>query len=585
MLNDNLSFNLMGNKRKIFTLIIIAISIVGVSIGAYLATRPEGEYEIRREAQSGESFSWTQVNSLPESLGSYYGVTFDDVHDRVYVVGGYSSHQAHRGSRSVYMGTVQPDGNIIWKKQKDYPVSVLGAFTLTNGVRLYSFGGDDGQGNILSSAYAADIDQSTGDIGDWHGYQSLPIPLHFHAGLLYNNNILVLGGRTSGDEPTDAIYKRVGSTWEIISRLPMRIDSPAVAVYNGFIYVGGGQLTRINSERVRCHIKNVYYASISSDGNIGEWKETTSYIGAQNYVDSSTPKPDAGIKAYHHMIAYENYLYVLPAGSFAIEGSCSISEEIWLSSTLRSFRAEIKSDGSLGQWEEVGPANYNHDYMNWEENGMGTNVYGALLNESKMYIVGGMNYAGVTNAVYYMDLDVECIPDCQGKQCGDDGCGGSCGSCTGQTICQNEQCVCQPDCEGKQCGDDGCGGSCGSCPSGQICNNTTDQCETEQCTPDCTGKLCGEDNGCEGKCTGCPSGETCNMTTWQCESEIVGDIYDITSQDGGYDGIVDIWDLMMVINNYGWKKSSKDEKADINEDGDVNIIDVSLILNHWTKKY
>ncbi|MEW6408324.1 MAG: hypothetical protein AB1465_06585 [Patescibacteria group bacterium] len=30
---------------------------------------------------------------------------------------------------------------------------------------------------------------------------------------------------------------------------------------------------------------------------------------------------------------------------------------------------------------------------------------------------------------------------------------------------------CQPNCSGKQCGSDGCGGSCGSCDYGKICNN------------------------------------------------------------------------------------------------------------------
>lgn len=28
---------------------------------------------------------------------------------------------------------------------------------------------------------------------------------------------------------------------------------------------------------------------------------------------------------------------------------------------------------------------------------------------------------------------------------------------------------CEPDCTGKACGDDGCGGPCGSCPAGQTC--------------------------------------------------------------------------------------------------------------------
>ena len=38
---------------------------------------------------------------------------------------------------------------------------------------------------------------------------------------------------------------------------------------------------------------------------------------------------------------------------------------------------------------------------------------------------------------------------------------------------------CQPDCEGKECGDDGCGGSCGDCDDEDIC--TEDSCEDFQC--------------------------------------------------------------------------------------------------------
>ncbi len=34
-----------------------------------------------------------------------------------------------------------------------------------------------------------------------------------------------------------------------------------------------------------------------------------------------------------------------------------------------------------------------------------------------------------------------CTPQCNGKQCGDDGCGGACGNCSGSTTCQNGQCI------------------------------------------------------------------------------------------------------------------------------------------------
>jgi len=147
---------------------------------------------------------------------------------------------------------------------------------------------------------------------------------------------------------------------------------------------------------------------------------------------------------------------------------------------------------------------------------------------------------------------VACVPDCSGKECGDDGCGGFCGIClSGKTCNSNGQCVvdltpriaywygkvnqhvdsgswvtdsdrtngadidiltycqkwypdtvsvkeykletittwrdafgggpytstqesyeCVPacDCVNKNCGDDGCGGSCGTCSVGYICN-------------------------------------------------------------------------------------------------------------------
>ena len=83
-----------------------------------------------------------------------------------------------------------------------------------------------------------------------------------------------------------------------------------------------------------------------------------------------------------------------------------------------------------------------------------------------------------------------CVPQCEGKQCGPDGCGGTCGTCTGTDVCneQTGQCgPCQPNCEGKECGDDGCGGECGTCPSDKPVCTKEGKC-VEQCTlPDTWG--------------------------------------------------------------------------------------------------
>jgi len=107
--------------------------------------------------------------------------------------------------------------------------------------------------------------------------------------------------------------------------------------------------------------------------------------------------------------------------------------------------------------------------------------------------------------------DTCCAPDCNGKECGDDGCGGTCGSCddgcscTAQGQCAGE-CGCIPDCNGKECGPDGCGSECGECSKGETCNDNG-ICELI-CPPSCKDKECGDD-GCGGECGECPAGEIC----------------------------------------------------------------------------
>lgn len=64
----------------------------------------------------------------------------------------------------------------------------------------------------------------------------------------------------------------------------------------------------------------------------------------------------------------------------------------------------------------------------------------------------------------------ECIPDCKNKECGSDGCGGSCEECEEGTACERNQCICVPNCQNKNCGSDGCGSSCGECLEGRICS-------------------------------------------------------------------------------------------------------------------
>lgn len=164
------------------------------------------------------------------------------------------------------------------------------------------------------------------------------------------------------------------------------------------------------------------------------------------------------------------------------------------------------------------------------------------------------------------DLEGEldgCIPDCNDKKCGPDGCGGFCGTCKGNNqACLEGKCECVPYCGDNECGDNGCGGTCGTCGSEENCcygncistrpycschctcwyatadttcngydcgptcfNVCQDTCsgdagglrsysgdcylgECNDCSPKCDGKQCGDD-GCGGTCGMCDQGFAC----------------------------------------------------------------------------
>jgi hypothetical protein len=136
-----------------------------------------------------------------------------------------------------------------------------------------------------------------------------------------------------------------------------------------------------------------------------------------------------------------------------------------------------------------------------------------------------------------------CAPTCDELECGDDGCGGSCGTCAVGLACEAGACVaaiCVPACDGRVCGADGCAGLCGECAVGELCAPDGTECvacgpaQMLDCDKGCVATVSYADGNCDaelacaallydgGDCPEeCPPGQiincggTCSLAAWK----------------------------------------------------------------------
>jgi GH35 family endo-1,4-beta-xylanase len=128
--------------------------------------------------------------------------------------------------------------------------------------------------------------------------------------------------------------------------------------------------------------------------------------------------------------------------------------------------------------------------------------------------------------------------------------------------------LCTPLCTDRECGYDGCGGTCGECKDGGTCGS--DYKCTAQCTPDCSNKECGDD-GCGGSCGDCEDGKKCDTQNKCVEGK---------KEDLNGDGKIDMLDISKLLAKWG---ESVDEGTveDINGDLKIDMLDISSVLAVW----
>ncbi len=162
-------------------------------------------------------------------------------------------------------------------------------------------------------------------------------------------------------------------------------------------------------------------------------------------------------------------------------------------------------------------------------------IDGASNFDYKVYALNTVNICGKTEAScdeqdpYVFEYANICVPDCEGKVCGDNGCGGECGVPPfPNSVCSPSQTWdCTGDCTGTTgdaCAYDGCGEFCtygvgptpyDPCTDLGICSGTIDDCNTLGLFGDCgSGGSENPDIGCDYTAAGC--GGSVNTDAYYC---------------------------------------------------------------------
>jgi hypothetical protein len=240
----------------------------------------QGQYVTTVEYASinsdGSLGPWQATSAL--NIGRFYlaAVTIDEF---IFVLGG-GSGPAGDGNypvATVERAKIRPDGSLSdWQVLSDMQTPRRGLKAIAYDNRIYAIGGYSGV--FLKSTEHTAVDNA-GNPGDWRIDKELArLDRYIHSATVYADTIYLLGGHVQrsdkmsyGDVETSEINGASGSLspWVIEkSRLLLPRFIASSFTLNGRIYMLGG-----HNGAVR--LNEVEFASIESNGHVGEWRMTT----------------------------------------------------------------------------------------------------------------------------------------------------------------------------------------------------------------------------------------------------------------------------------------------------------------------
>ncbi len=267
-----------------------------------------------------------------------------------------------------------------WKIERPMTAKRAGPAAVAVGNRIYAIGGGEygREGlKIFDTVEYADVAED-GTLGEWKNSAPLNMPRIYPAAVIYNGYIYLMGGESLDDTFTGAENQRPPKLLKSVERAKINPDGTLgkwilepelmhfprrggeVYAYNGWLYAAGG----FGGD----FLNDVEKARINPDGSIGKWAEE-GYINKVRYISGYVQKGDR---------------------LFVLGGHVNSPQR-----GMRSVEtAKANPDGTLTEWKDTSPL-YTRRFLNT-----------ALLKGDTVYTFAGhntVNLASTEKAVLNKD--------------------------------------------------------------------------------------------------------------------------------------------------------------------------------------
>ena len=272
----------------------------------------------------------------------------------------------------VQYATISATGTLsAWTATTSAPAAAYGQAFYQSAGFLYVSSGKTATATFLNTVSYAKLTTSGALAADagcgtaWCSTQAVTVAMGGSAYAVYNGSLYVVGGQTATKAVTAAVYLAginnggTGKTpsWTATTSFTTARYSHTSVAYNGYLYVIGGN-------NGASSLNDVQYAPINANGTIGTWTATTSFTTA---------------RYYHTSVAYNGYLYVMDG-----QNGTYLNDVQY---------APINANGTIGTWTATTSfANARYGHTSIAYNGY-------------LYVIGGWNGTVDLNDVQYAPIN------------------------------------------------------------------------------------------------------------------------------------------------------------------------------------